>query len=76
MVDLADMPGRMGDLERDALAMPAGREAPTLDHRHLVRHSGMRRIMGDRVDAGLRHDLAKLVFLGHGYAPHQTYQRF
>src|ERR1700751_4353092 len=42
MVDLADMLGRMGDLERDALAMPAGRAAPTLDHRHLVRHSRMR----------------------------------
>jgi hypothetical protein len=53
MVNLADMLGRMGDFERDAFAMPAGREAPTLDHRHLVRHSGMARIVGDRVDAGL-----------------------
>ena len=34
------------------------------------RHSGMRRIVGDRVDAGLQHDLAGLVFLRHGYAPH------
>ena len=49
MVNLADM----GDFKRDALAMPAGRETQTLDHRHLVRHSGMARIVGDRVDAGL-----------------------
>ena len=33
MVDLADMLGRMRELETDALAMPAGREAPAPDHR-------------------------------------------
>ena len=57
MVDLADMLGRMRELETDALAMPAGREAPAPDHRHLVRHAGMRRIVGDGVDLGWRHDL-------------------
>jgi hypothetical protein len=30
MIDLADMPGRMGELEADALAMPAGRKATAL----------------------------------------------
>jgi hypothetical protein len=41
MVDLADMLGRMGGLEADALAMPAGWKAPALDYGHLVRHVGM-----------------------------------
>jgi hypothetical protein len=69
MINLADMPGGMGELEPDALAMPAGRKAPALDHRHLVRHVGMRGIVGDRVDAGLRHDLAGLLFLRHHDSP-------
>jgi hypothetical protein len=41
MVDLADMLGCMGELEADALAMPAGWKAPALDYGHLVRHVGM-----------------------------------
>jgi hypothetical protein len=56
MVDLADMLRRMGEFEADALAMAAGRETPALDHRDLVRHVGVRRIMRNRVDAGLRDD--------------------
>jgi hypothetical protein len=31
-----------------------------------MRHVGMRRVVGDGVDAGLRHDLARPVFLRHG----------
>jgi hypothetical protein len=69
MIDLADMSGGMGELEPDTLAMPAGRKAPALDHRHLVRHVHMRGIVGDRVDAGLRHNLARLEFLRHGWPP-------
>src|SRR2546423_2248317 len=76
MVDLSDMPGGMGALEADALAMAAGRKAPGLDHRNLVRHVGMRRIVGDGVDAGLRHDLSGLEFLRHGWPPVQIYRRF
>jgi hypothetical protein len=72
MVDLANMLGRMGELKADALTMPAGRKATALDHRDLVRHVGVRRIMRNRLDTGLRYDLAGLVFLGHGYAPIQT----
>src|SRR5690349_5025711 len=49
MIDLADMPGGVRELEPDALAMPAGRKAPALDHRHFVRHVRMRGIMGNRV---------------------------
>jgi hypothetical protein len=30
VIDLADMPGRMGELEADALAMPAGRKPAAL----------------------------------------------
>ena len=63
MVDLADMLRRMGELEADALAMPAGRKPAALDHRDLVRHVGMRGIMRNRVDAGLRDDLAGSEFL-------------
>ena len=69
VIDLTDMLGRMAELRADALAMPAGRKAPALDHRHLVRHVGMRGIVGDRVDAGLRHDLAGLLFLRHHDSP-------
>ena len=69
VIDLADMPGGMGELETDALAMPAGRKAAALDHGDLVRHVGMRRVVGDRVDAGLRHDFARLEFLRHGCPP-------
>src|SRR5690242_7220289 len=72
MIDLADMPGRMRELEPDAFAMTAGRKAPALDHRHLVRHVRMRGIVGDRVDAGLRHDLARLEFLRHHAPPKQS----
>ena len=60
MIDFADMLGGMGELEADALAMAARRKAAALDHGDLVRHVGMRRIMCDRVDAGLRDDLAGL----------------
>jgi hypothetical protein len=56
---------RMRELEADALAMPASRKAPAPDHGDFVRHVGVCRIVGDRVDAGLRHDLARPVFLSH-----------
>ena len=36
VVDLADMLGGMGELEADALAMPACREPPAVNHRNLV----------------------------------------
>ena len=58
MVDLADMPGRVGELEADALAMAAGRETPALDHCDRVRHVRMRRIMRNRVDTGLGDDFS------------------
>src|SRR5207248_10239404 len=76
MIDLADMPGRMSELEADALAMAAGRKASALYHGDLVRHVGVCRIMSDGVDAGLRHDLSGLEFLRHGWPPVQTYRRF
>jgi hypothetical protein len=59
VIDLADMLGCMRELEADALAMTAGRKAPAFDEGDLVRHVSVRRIMGDRVDAGLRDDLAR-----------------
>jgi hypothetical protein len=65
VVDLANMPGRMAELEADALAMLAARKAPALDEGHFVRHVGVRRIMGDRLAAGLRDDLARPVVLFH-----------
>jgi len=74
MIDLADMLGCMGELEADALAMPAGGKAPALDHGDLMRHVGVRRIVRNRIDAGLRHDLAWLVFLRHGVLQKQTYR--
>src|SRR5690349_8769968 len=45
MVDLANMPSRKRELEADALALPAARKPPALDHRHLVRHVSVRRIV-------------------------------
>jgi hypothetical protein len=74
MVDLADMLRRTGEFEADAFSMPAGRKAAAFDHRDLVRHVGVLRIVGDSVDAGLRHDLARPVFPRHGCPPHQTYR--
>jgi hypothetical protein len=76
MIDLADMFRGMGELEPHALAMPAGRKAPALDHRHLVRHVGMQRIVRDFINAGLRHNLAGLELLRHSCPPRQTYRRF
>src|SRR5437899_6884988 len=76
MIDLADMPGRMGEREAYPLAMAAGRKAAALDYRDLVRHVGIRRVVGNRVNAGLRHDLPGLEFLRHGWPPVQTYRRF
>ena len=32
VIDFVDMLGRVRELETDALAMPAGRKAPALDH--------------------------------------------
>jgi hypothetical protein len=37
MIDLRDVVRRMGQLKGDALAVPAGWEAPALDHGDLVR---------------------------------------
>ena len=54
MVDFADMFGGMGELEADALAMPAGWKAPAFDHRDLVRHVGMERIVRNSIHAGMR----------------------
>ncbi|MBV8737743.1 MAG: hypothetical protein JO007_10890 [Alphaproteobacteria bacterium] len=50
VIDFADMLGRMGELEADALAVPAGRKPAPFDDRHFVRHVGMRGIVGDGVD--------------------------
>ena len=47
-------PHGMAELKADALAMPAGRKTPALDHRHLVRHVGVSQIMGDGGDPRLR----------------------
>ena len=64
MIDFADMLGRMGELEAYALAMPAGRETPAFDHGYFMRHVGVRRIVRNSVDAGLRH--------GPGRASHRA----
>src|SRR5438034_389668 len=53
MIDLADMPGRMSELEADALAMAAGRKAPALYHGDLVRHVGVGPVDDRLVKAGL-----------------------
>src|SRR5262245_9693345 len=47
--NFADMLRRVHQLEADPFAMPAGRKAPALDDRYLVRHVGMLRIMRDAV---------------------------
>src|SRR5262249_23041569 len=65
MRNFIDMPCRMGELKSDALAMPARREAAALYDRDLVRHVGVLRIVGDAVDARLRHDLAGTKLLRH-----------
>jgi len=44
VLDLGNVLGGVGELERDALAMPARWEAAASDHRHLVRHVGVDRI--------------------------------
>ena len=61
MVYFIDVLCRMCKLERDALAVPASRKAPAFDHRYFMRHFGVHRIVGDRVDAGLRDNLTRLV---------------
>jgi hypothetical protein len=43
--------GGMSELERDPLAMPAGRKSPRFDDGYLVRHLGVHRVMRDCVDA-------------------------
>jgi hypothetical protein len=40
MIDLGYVLRRMHEPERNALAMPASREAPALDHSNFVRHVG------------------------------------
>jgi hypothetical protein len=58
VVYLADVLRCVHQLKADAFAMTAGREAPALDDRHLVRHVGVLRIVGDAVDPRLRDDLS------------------
>ena len=65
-VDLGYVLRRMRELERDALAMPESRKPPILDQSNFVQYVGMQWIMLDNGDAGLWHDLARLVFLRHG----------
>ena len=46
-----------------------GLESPVLDYCHLVRRVEMRGIVSYRLDAGLRHNLARLEFLRHAWPP-------
>jgi hypothetical protein len=62
----------MSELKPDALAMPAGWKAPALNGGYLMRHVGVRGIVSDRVDAGLRHDLARPVFMRHDDPPKES----
>jgi hypothetical protein len=43
MLDFRNVLGRMGELESNALVVPASPEAPALDYGHLVRHFGVHR---------------------------------
>ena len=52
----------MSELEADAFAMPAGWKAAAFDHGDVVRDFGMRRLVGDGVDAGPQLHLAPPVF--------------
>jgi hypothetical protein len=72
MINLVDMLGRMAELEADPFAMPAGRKTSAHYRRDLVRHLGVRRIVGDRVDPRLRDDFTGPVFLCHGDPPRQS----
>lgn len=60
IIDLGNVLRRVNKLKTNAFAMMAGREAPAFDHGHLVRDVGMCRIVRDRIDAGVRHDIAGL----------------
>jgi hypothetical protein len=44
MVDLADMLGRMAELEANPFAMPTARKTPAPEYGDVVRHVGVRRI--------------------------------
>jgi hypothetical protein len=72
MINLVDMLGRMAELEADPFAMPAGWKTSALYRRDLVRHLGVRRIVGDRVDPGSRDDFTGPVFLSHDDPPKQS----
>src|SRR4051812_13127483 len=69
MVDLADVLRGVNQLKADALAMAACREPPALDDRHLMRHVGVLRIVGDAVDPRLRDDLSRFELLVHEATP-------
>jgi hypothetical protein len=64
--------------DRPALqgAMPAGRKTPALDHGDLMGDVRMQGIVGDRIDAGLRHDLAGLNSCATAGLREHTYRRF
>jgi hypothetical protein len=72
MLDFRHMLCRVSELETDPLAMPACRKPPPLDYGDLVRHVGVRRIVRDCVDSGLRDDLTRPVFLCHDDPTKQT----
>jgi hypothetical protein len=63
VIDLTDVLGPVGELEGDSFTVAAGREAPALYDRHFMRHLSVERVVRDRVDAGLRDDIARSVFL-------------
>ena len=50
MIDLGEMLRGMAELETYPLVMPTVRKPSAFDHGHVVRHVGMYRILGDRVD--------------------------
>ena len=63
MVDFGDVFCRMGEVKLDALAVPTCREPPAFDDGDLMRHVGVHRIVCNRVDSGLGHDLSGFVLL-------------
>jgi hypothetical protein len=68
LVEVIDFRGvlcRMSELKGQALAMSGGWETGSFDHQHFVGHVAVRGIIGDRVNAGFRHDITRFVGLRH-----------
>src|SRR5205814_6170181 len=65
IIDFRDVLCRMSELKSQALAVAGSWKTGSFDNQHFMGHVAVQGIIGDRVNAGFRHDITRLVRLRH-----------